>query len=200
MNNDFFINQENQGNLINEDEEESESIVYYEYGAHFKYKDLFNNLLRIKNERDRQNNNEENGNNNIINNNIIINNNLNLNLFNNNKHKIVSRNIQDNNYMNNIDILENSNTFISDLSKEQLNKTAVLPSSEIIQQKINDYLEKNKLIFVKAKNGNVNNPSNKIVEVKKYQKDKNKINNIKGNLNKNIKKRNIENKENKILI
>ena len=77
-----------------------------------------------------------------------------------------------------------------------MNKTAVLPSSEIIQQKINDYLEKNKLIFVKAKNGNVNNPSNKIVEVKKYQKDKNKINNIKGNLNKNIKKRNIENKEN----
>ena len=98
--------------------------------------------------------------------------------------------------MNNIDIVENSNTFISDLSKEQLNKTAVLPSSEIIQQKINDYLEKNKLIFVKAKNGHVNNPSNKIVEVKKYQKDKNKINNIKGNLNKNIKKRNIENKEN----
>ena len=196
MNNDFFINQENQGNLVNEDEEESESIVYYEYGAHFKYKDLFNNLLRIKNERDRQNNNEENGNNNIINNNIIINNNLNLNLFNNNKHKIVSRNIQDNNYMNNIDIVENSNTFISNLSKEQLNKTAALPSSEIIQQKINDYLEKNKLILIKTKNGNINNPSNKIVELKKYQKDKNKINNIKGNLNRNIKKRNIENKEN----
>ena len=195
MNNDFFINHEDQVNINNEDEEESESIVYYEYGAHFKYKDLFNNLLRIKNERDRKNENEENGNNNIINNNIIINNNLNLNLFNNNnKHKIVSRNIQDNDYMNNVDIIDNSNTFISNLSKEQLNKTAVLPSSEIIQQKINEYLEKNKLIIGKTKIGN-NNPSNKIVELKKYQKDKNKINNIKGNINRNIKKRNIENKE-----
>ena len=195
MNNDFFINHEDQVNINNEDEEESESIVYYEYGAHFKYKDLFNNLLRIKNERDRKNENEENGNNNIINNNIIINNNLNLNLFNNNnKHKIVSRNIQDNDYMNNVDIIDNSNTFISNLSKEQLNKTAVLPSSEIIQQKINEYLEKNKLIIGKTKIGN-NNPGNKIVELKKYQKDKNKINNIKGNINRNIKKRNIENKE-----
>ena len=195
MNNDFFINHEDQVNINNEDEEESESIVYYEYGAHFKYKDLFNNLLRIKNERDRKNENEENRNNNIINNKIIINNNLNLNLFNNNnKHKIVSRNIQDNDYMNNVDIIDNSNTFISNLSKEQLNKTAALPSSEIIQQKINEYLEKNKLIIGKTKIGN-NNPSNKIVELKKYQKDKNKINNIKGNINRNIKKRNIENKE-----
>ena len=191
MNNDVFINIENQENLVNEDEEESESIVYYEYGAHFKYKDLFNNLLRIKNERD-----NENKGNNIINNNIIINNNVNLNLF-NNKHKIVSRNVQDNDYINNVNILENSNTFISNFSKEQLNKTALLPSSELIQQKINEYLEKNKLITNdKSKIVNNNNRSNKIIELNKPQKEKNKISNIKGNLNINIKKRNNDNKEN----
>ena len=145
MNNDVFINNGNQEYLVNEDDEESESIVYYEYGAHFKYKDLFDNLLKIKVERERESHNEniENGNNKIINNNIFINNNLNLNLFNNNKHKIISRNLQANNYINNDNILENSNTFISNLTKEQLNKTALLPSSELIQQKINDYLEKN---------------------------------------------------------
>ena len=114
MNNDVFINNGNQEYLVNEDDEESESIVYYEYGAHFKYKDLFDNLLKIKVERERESHNEniENGNNKIINNNIFINNNLNLNLFNNNKHKIISRNLQANNYINNDNILENSNTFI----------------------------------------------------------------------------------------
>ena len=192
MNNDVFINGENQEILVNEDEEESESIVYYEYGAHFKYNDLYKNLLKIKQERDK--NKEENERNNIINNNIIINNNLNLNLFNNNRHKIVSRNLQENNYMNNIDIVDNSNTFISNLAMEQLNKTAILPSSEIMQQKIDDYfqnLEKNKLIKnAKPKFRNNNNQSNKIKELDKPQKDENKVSNIKGNLNKSIRQRN----------
>ena len=199
MNNDVFINNGNQEYLINEDEEESESIVYYEYGAHFKYKDLFDNLLKIKKERERSNHNEnmENQNNNLVNNNIFINNNLNLNLFNNNKHKIISRNLQVNNYINNDNILENSNTFISNLSKEQLNKTALLPSSEIIQQKINEYLEKNKLLInSKNKNGNNFIKSNKIIEINKLQKDKNKISNNKDKLKRNIKQRNIDNKEN----
>ena len=48
MNNGGFINHDNQENYINDDEEESESIAYYEFGAHFKYKDLFNSLLKLK--------------------------------------------------------------------------------------------------------------------------------------------------------
>ena len=42
----------------------------------------------------------------------------------------------------NKDIFENSNTFISNLSKEQLNKTALLPSTKNIQNKIDNYAQK----------------------------------------------------------
>ena len=132
MNNGGFINYDNQENYINNDEEESESIAYYEFGAHFKYKDLFNSLLKLKIEREKENDGDESESNKIINNNIFINNNLNLNLFNNNKHKIISRNAQVNDYVNNYDIFENSNTFISNISKEQLNKTAFLFSTKKI--------------------------------------------------------------------
>ena len=204
MNNDVFINNDSQEyNLDNEDVEESESIPYYEYGAHFKYKDLFINLLKIKSEREKQNRDEENDKNKIINNNnIIINNNLNLNLFNNNKHKIISRNLQLNNYVNNVNIMDNSNTFISNLSKEQLNKTALLPSSDAMQQKIDNYiqnLEQNKiLINDNTKYMNNNNKSNKITELELKKRDKNKIGNIK--INHNIKTNNRnklnDNKEN----
>ena len=198
MNNDVFINDDNQKNLVNEDEEDSESIVYFEYGAHFKYGDLYKNLLKIKQDRENMNQNGVNDNNQIINNNIFINNNLNLNLINNNnRHKIISRNLQGNNYINNVNIVENSNTFISNVTKEQLNKTAILPSSELIQQKIHDHflsLEKNKLkINEKSKLENNNNLSNKITEI---QKDKNKITNIKSNAKKKTRQRNNENKEN----
>ena len=198
MNNDDFINN-NQENFVNEDEEDSESIVYYEYGAHFKYKDLFNNLLKIRSERDKQNNEEENDSKRIINNNIIINHNLNLNLFNNNKHKIVSRNLQVNNYVNNINV-DNSNTFISNLTKEQLNKTALLPSSDNVQQKIDNFLqncEKNN-VLIKDKSKEGNNKSNKIIDLDKNKNDKNKNSNIKSNnnLKKNNKHKISDNKEN----
>ena len=204
MNNDVFINNDSEEyNLVNEDMEESESIPYYEYGAHFKYKDLFINLLKIKNEREKQRREEEeNDKNKIINNNnIIINNNLNLNLF-NNKHKIISRNIQLNNYVNNVNIMDNSNTFISNLSKEQLNKTELLPSSDVMQQKIDNYiqnLEKNKiLINDNTKYLNNNNKSNKITELEIKKRGKNKIGNMK--INHNIKTNNRnklnDNKEN----
>ena len=99
MNNGGFINHDNQENYIIDDEEESESIAYYEFGAHFKYKDLFNSLLKLKIEREKDIDGDESESNKIINNNIFINNNLNLNLFNNNKHKIISRNAQVNNYV-----------------------------------------------------------------------------------------------------
>ena len=54
MNNGGFINHDNQENYIIDDEEESESIAYYEFGAHFKYKDLFNSLLKLKIEREKE--------------------------------------------------------------------------------------------------------------------------------------------------
>ena len=112
--------------------------------------DLFNSLLKLKIEREKEIDGDESESNKIINNNIFINNNLNLNLFNNNKHKIISRNAQVNNYENNDNIFENSNTFISNLSKEQLNKTALLPSTKNIQNKIDNYaqkLEMNKILI-----------------------------------------------------
>ena len=206
MNNDVFINNDSQeNNLVNEDMdmEESESIPCYEYGAHFKYKDLFMTLLKIKSERERQNIDEDGDKNKIINNNnIIINNNLNLNLFSNNKHKIVSRNLQVNNYMNNVNIMDNSNTIISNLDKEQLNKTAMLPSSDVMQQKIDDYiqnLEKNKIIINdKAKSKNINDKSNKNIELNLTKKDKNKIINIKNNhyIKTNTRNKLNDNKEN----
>ena len=206
MNNDVFINNDRQeNNLVNEDMEmeESESIPYYEYGAHFKYKDLFMKLLKIKGEREKQNIDEDSDKNKIINNNnIIINNNLNLNLFNKNKHKIISRNLQANNYINNVNIMDNSNTFISNFDIEQLNKTALLPSSDFIQQKIDDYLqnlEKNKLIINdKAKLKIINNKSNKNTELNLAKKDKAKIINIKNNHNikTNPKNKLNDNKEN----
>ena len=121
--------------------EDSESIKYYEGGAHFRYKDLFNSLLKLKKEKEKETEKEK-----EKINNIIINNKLNLNLF-NNKHKIISRNVQMNNYLNNLNNLnffENSNitnTFISNISNRQLNKTAMLPSTEMIEQKINNYLD-----------------------------------------------------------
>ena len=70
INIDNYINN-NEDN--NDNEDDLESKIYFEHGAHFRYKDLFNNLLKIKQERDK----EEENNNKIINNNIIINNNLN---------------------------------------------------------------------------------------------------------------------------
>ena len=202
MNNGGFINYDNQENYINDDEEESESIAYYEFGAHFKYKDLFNSLLKLKIEREKEIDGDESESNKIINNNIFINNNLNLNLFNNNKHKIISRNAQVNNYENNDNIFENSNTFISNLSKEQLNKTALLPFTKNIQNKIDNYaqkLEMNKiLINDKSKSRKNNNNSTKIIDLDKSKKDKNKNSNYKNIPNfkyKNIHKTS-ENKEN----
>ena len=47
---DYFYN----NNDNNEDEEDSESKTYYEHGAHFKYKDLFNCLLKLKKEREKE--------------------------------------------------------------------------------------------------------------------------------------------------
>ena len=130
MNNDNSSKGENINNQYNlyiknnddnDNEEDSESRIYFEHGAHFRYNDLYNNLLKIKKERDKE---EEC--NRVINNNIIINNNLNLNLFNNNKHKIISRNIHMNNYLNNLhnlNLFENSNitnTFLDNISNRQM--------------------------------------------------------------------------------
>ena len=70
-------------------DDENESKTYYENGAHFRYKDLFKKLLKIKKEREEKERKEkEVSNKKIINNNIIINNNLNFNLFNNKNRRI----------------------------------------------------------------------------------------------------------------
>ena len=98
--------------------------------------------------------------------------------------------------------MDNSNTFISNLSKEQLNKTELLPLSDVMQQKIDNYiqnLEKNKiLINDNTKYLNNNNKSNKITELEIKKRGKNKIGYMK--INHNIKTNNRnklnDNKEN----
>ena len=88
------------------DGDANESKIYYEYGAHFRYKDLFKKLLKLKKERKEKEANKKK----IINNNIIINNNFNL--F-NNKSRGVSRNIQINEYLNSYNNYDDiSKTFI----------------------------------------------------------------------------------------
>ena len=209
MNNNDSSNRENSNKIYNfhnlnnnksdDNEEDSESIIYYEHGAHFRYKDLYNNLLKLRNEREKEEEKEKGKEENrLINNNIIINNNLNVNLFNNNKHKIISRNIQMNNNLNNINninFFENSNitnTFISNISNRKLNKTAMLPSTEIVQQNINNYLQdlaNNKLIIDDNTQNLFPNKNNKIIEINYKNHNINENSNIKNNtkiINNNI--------------
>jgi hypothetical protein len=89
---------------------------------------------------------------------------------------VISRNIQMDNYLNNLNFFENSNltnTFLSNISNIPLNRTALLPSTETIQQKMNNYLnniendrnrnfisnKKNKIIELEQKNSNDLNPN-----------------------------------------
>ena len=75
---------------------------FHEFNAHFKYKDLFNELLKIKTEREKKintikninkANSNQNANNKLLNTNSIK--------------KIQSRNIEMNNYLNNLKLIEN---------------------------------------------------------------------------------------------
>ena len=138
--------------------DESESKTYYEYGAHFRYKDLFKKLLKLKKEREEKEEKESNKNK-IINNNIIINNNLNFNLF-NNKNRGISRNIQINEYLNSYNKYGDiSKTFISYITSNQ-NRSVFLPSIENIQKKISNYLN----ILEMNKIKNLNKQNNKIIK------------------------------------
>ena len=139
-------------------DDENESKTYYENGAHFRYKDLFKKLLKIKKEREEKERKEkEVSNKKIINNNIIINNNLNFNLF-NNKNRGVSRNIKINDYLNSFNKYDEiSKTFISYIAFNQY-KSVFLPSIENIQKKISNYLN----ILEMEKIKNINKQNNKI--------------------------------------
>ena len=147
-------------------DDEAESKSYYEYGAHFRYKDLFKKLLKLKKEREEREQKEPNKKK-IINNNIIINNNLNFNLF-NCKNRGISRNVRINDYLNsfnkNGDI---SKTFISYITSNQY-KSVFLPSIENIQKNISNYL--NILEIDKIKN--INKQNNKIIKINSKNLDK----------------------------
>ena len=160
-------------------DDEKESKTYNEYGAHFRYKDLFKKLLKIKKEREEKEANKKK----IINNNIIINNNMNFNLFNNRK-RGVSRNIQINEYLKSYNKYDDiSKTFISYIISNQY-KSVILPSIENIQKKISNYLN----ILEMDKIKNINKQNNKLNKI--YSKNIGKT----AKLSKNKKNKNIKDK------
>ena len=180
------------------DGDANESKIYYEYGAHFRYKDLFKKLLKLKKERKEKEANKKK----IINNNIIINNNFNL--F-NNKSRGVSRNIQINEYLNSYNNYDDiSKTFICYITYNQY-KSVFLPSIENIQKNISNYL----IILEMDKIKNLNKQNDKIIKINpknlnktakfsKNKKNKNLTDKFKIKINSNNKEKKSAVNNNKI--
>ena len=117
---------------------------FHEFNAHFKYKDLFNELLKIKTEREKKintikninkANSNQNANNKLLNTNSIK--------------KIQSRNIEMNNYLNNLKLIENKNETTEIKVNSKVNKTYV----NLIKDNKSKALEQNQKleIFQKIK-------------------------------------------------
>ena len=159
-----------------------EESKFHEFNAHFKYNDLFNELLKIKTEREKNANNIKNK----INTNSKKNTNNKL-LNNNSLKKIQSRNIEMNNYLNNIKLIEDKNETTEIKINSKINKTYVNiqknNQSKIIQSKLDNIYK------IKKKENNINIPN--INYKKNYEihnnKKKNKLSN-KIILNNSIKK------------
>ena len=189
-----------------------EETKFHEFNAHFKYNDLFNELLKIKTEREKNATN--------IKNKIKPNSKKTTNkLCNNNSFKKVqSRNIEMNNYLNNLKLIENKNETTEIKVNSKINKTYINVQkdnqSKITQSKLdnmNKIIIKENVIDVpnniqyknnyEINNKNKNKLSNKIIlnnSIKKVIKDsKNKKYNMniinikcikKNNKSKNLKK------------
>ena len=160
---------------------------FHEFNAHFKYKDLFNELLKIKTEREKKintikninkPNSNQNANNKLLNTNSIK--------------KIQSRNIEMNNYLNNLKLIENKNETTEIKVNSKVNKTYVnlIKDNKSKASEQNQKLE----IFQKIKKKedigsryNSNN-NNKNILINNKNKNNDKISNNNNKLNNSIKK------------
>ena len=175
-----------------------EEQKYYDFHAHFKYNELVDALNKLKSNKNISISSANNNNITYINN-ITKKDSLNYNnpkiIFNNNEtintnknkinrkakghnHKIVSRNIQMNNYIKYIGYLDedkDKNKGLTSITNNiQHNKTSFLPKNDVVKQKINLHLEElNKLKHQILLNSN---------EVKRNEKNGNIIRDNKLNL------------------
>ena len=182
-----------------------EEQKYFEFHAHFKYSELVDALNKLKTSRNESTSNTSNANinNNTINDKNDINyvgqkvifNNIEINQKKNNRplnkskprnHKVVSRNVQMNNYIKYLGYIEeckdnNNNLALSSISNHnniQQNKTSLLPQTDLINKRINENLinyEQNNQLNNNIVKGKILNEIKKEEQVEKIEKD-NKIN------------------------
>ena len=163
-----------EGHNLEENDDEDEGRKYYEFNAHFKYQELVEALNALQNKKNESTSNTSNANiNNNINNKTSIknsnkdnknncnitnncnntsNNNNNVNNNNNcilNKpynYKVISRNIQMNNYIKYLEYIEenkDNNVILTSIANNiQQNKTSFLPQTELLKKKIDLNLQK----------------------------------------------------------
>ena len=158
-------NDNNEIDDIDNDNEQTIAHQFYEYGAHFKYEDLYNQLKELKKNFDNMNH---------------LNNNRNSS---NNPNRIPprSRNIQLNNQIRSINIYlkdksKNKNGNNPYNLKTRTNKTSIFPKTEGIKHKLNCQIEKisnGENIMKKNNNIKLNNKK------RKKNKSKDTINNKK---------------------
>ena len=167
---------------------QKEENKFHEFNAHFKYTDLFNELLKIKTEREKKiniikdknkPNSNKNANNKLLNTNSIK--------------KIQSRNIEMNNYLNNLKLIENKNETTEIKVNSKVNKTYVniIKDNKSKASDQNQKLEIFQKINKKEEVGNryISNNNKKVfITNKNKNKDKNKASNNNNILNNSIKK------------
>ena len=122
MNEQNFLSQRKNLNCF-DSEKNKDNIVFYEYGAHFKYKNLYDCLKKLKINKSYENEKK------------IFSNYINYNNIDNGIDK--SRNIQLNNYIRSINLyLKGKKNNYHD------NKTLILPKAEKVRERINNHIEK----------------------------------------------------------
>ncbi len=141
----FKDNYNKQNEKIEFNYEDTEEKEFYEFGAHFKYKDLFNKLNELKKKCE-----------NIY---KIRNNQNNINI---DRISGKSRNIQLNNHIRSINIYfgdKNKKNVNNVIVKIKTNKTSILPKSEGINQrlKLNNHVDKVNLEKKNIKNEEIQN-------------------------------------------
>ena len=134
----MFLSQRKNLNCF-DSEKNKDDIVFYEYGAHFKYKNLYDCLNKLKINNSYENQKKKNSNY------------INYNNIDNGIDK--SRNIQLNNYIRSINLyLKGKKNNNND------NKTLILPKAEKVKERINNHIGKMK----KEKKDNKKNSNPKI--------------------------------------
>ena len=177
-----------------------EEQKYFDFNAHFKYSELVDALNKLKSNKNESTSNTSNANLNINNNtsnanekkNILKINNTKCNDINGvklskSKHKVISRNIQMNNYIKYLGYIEeckDNNLALSSISNNiQQNKTSYFPQTEIIKKRINNHLEQLNQLKHKILLGKISNEVKKEEKCEKMIKDNDKIHSNQNNKN-----------------